>query len=155
MPWIEGGPAQVVASAPAFGKFDGLSGNAQVPLLARRFARHRDLARRAVHQLGTGKLLDQIGVDLAGLHQLDAMLQAPSLALELGELLLAHTELGLRILERDDAACAPDRIVAEIGRDRAAHRRQHHGGEHAGHTSPDSHPANESPTDSGRQGEMR
>src|SRR5262249_6080933 len=102
-----------------------------------------------------GELLDQVGVDPTRLHQRDAMLEAKALGADLRELFLSDAELGLGRFERKLAARAPDRAIAEIGGDREARRRQHHGGEHARHTSPDSHAANESPTDSGRQAENR
>src|SRR6185312_10629971 len=141
---------------PLLASIDELSGNAKSALSARLRggAGHGDLAGGGVHQLAAGELLDQIGIDGAGAHQRDAMLEALALGTDLVKLLVADTELGLRVLKREHAARTPDGVIAEIGRDRARHRRQHHGGKYAGHTSPDSHHANESPTDSGRQGKM-
>src|SRR6185437_12277054 len=107
-------------------------------------AGNRDLVGRGVHQLPARELFDQIEIDMARLHLADMLLKKRALTLQLDELFLADPEFRLRVGEREHAARTPDRVIAEIGGDRAADRRQYHCRENPRHTSPDSHQANES-----------
>jgi len=115
-------------------------------------ARDRDLIGRPVHQLGAGKLLDQVRIVPA--HQGDPVLQALAIGLHLGQLLLTDAKLGLGVFQLQDAAIAPDGVGAEITHHRKGDRRQDQSQEKAGDRTLDSHAPNESQTDSPGQGKF-
>src|SRR5262249_17770483 len=117
---------------PELASTDGLSGPG-----AGCTAGDADLVRGADHELAAGEFLDNVGI--AGTNQRDAMLEAMAGVLGLGEALLVDAEAGLDVGKRDEAALAPDRVVAEIGHDREADRRQDREGKGAGDAALDSH----------------
>src|SRR6266481_4720430 len=113
-----------------------------------RSARYRHLAGRTDHELTARQFLDQIGVGRTRPHERDTAFQPRPCILGLGELLALNAEARLYVGQRQQAALAPNRVVAEIGDDRETDRGQHGNAEETGDAAPDSHTLNESRTDS-------
>jgi hypothetical protein len=79
-----------------------------------RVARDGDLPRSAIHQLAARQFFDHVRIDMAGLHQLDAMLQPIALTLHGSELGLLNAEMSLDIFKLEQAALTPDGVSAEV-----------------------------------------
>jgi hypothetical protein len=113
-----------------------------------------NLARRAFHKLRASEFFDQIVINVPRPHELDAVLKTLAIRLKLRELFALHAKSILDVGEREHAALAPNRVVAEIRDSRERHRGQNGDAEEARHATSDSHDPNESRTDSVGQAEF-
>ena len=113
-------------------------------------ARHGDLIGCAIHELAAGQLFDQVRIGVL-LHQADAVLEPGAAVVELRKLLLLDPKPGLRVFQRQNPAIAPDGVGAEICDHCHGDGRNHQGAENARDRTLDSHPPNESHSDSACQ----
>ena len=112
-----------------------------------------EVDEQALLRLSTFALdfLHHVAVDMTGLQKADAVFQTHPFAPDGRKFLLLDRKFGIDVRVGTVAPRAADGVVAEIGDDGRADRRDDRRAEKPEHASPDSHPANESHTDSAGQ----
>ena len=106
------------------------------------------MPRGAVQQLLARDLFHHVRVDMAWFEKIYAMLQSLAVGPQRGEFQIFTGELGICGVERVVAARAENGVITEVGNDGATHRRNDGRAEEPCDATPDSHPTNESHTDS-------
>ena len=115
------------------------------------FPGNGDLAGRCSQKLVAGDLFDDVWIFRT--QQCDAVLEPGVVVFDVGELFLRYGQSCTRIGQRENAARAPDEVVAEIQHGRGADRGYHKSAKKACHAASDSHTSNESHTKSDGQEE--
>ena len=90
------------------------------------FAGNCYLAGAILQQLATRYLFEKIGVDGMFVEKRDAMGERLTPGAHLSKVALGHGELSFGLVPRKQSAFAEDAAIAEVERDRAADRGDHH-----------------------------